>query len=151
MKRLISCLLLICGVGFAYATVQAYGHYRGVMQQTVRALATVKSIQTRDIRTNRDSIKRFFHPIFYFETQDGQSHFVVLEQGTQLRYEYQKSDEAMLVFPPDNPEKARLMVWTDRVWFPVSFAVVSILSFLLGIFFWRGDGHASSKTAESTA
>lgn len=149
MKRLISCVLLICGVGFAYATVQAYEHYRDVTQQTVRALATVKSIQTRDIRTNRDSIQRFFHPIFYFETKDGESHFVVLEQGTQLRYEFQKSDEAMLVFPPDNPDKARLIVWTDRVWFPVVFGIVSIISFLLGIFFWRGESRASSQMAES--
>lgn len=151
MKRLISCVLLICTVGFAYATVQAYEHYRSVRQQTVRALATVKSIQTRDIRTNRDSIQRFFHPIFYFETEDGQSHFVVLEQGTQLRYQFQQSDEAMLVFPPDNPDKARLIAWTDRVWFPVSFGIAGIFSFLVGILFWRGESRTSSKPAESAA
>ena len=117
--------------GWLYAT---HSQQSGWVTLPVRVVA----IEKRDVRINRDQLKRYYHPIVRPVVEEGQTlpddpGILTLENGSQLQSGFYVGHQFDVLYTEGNPEQARLTTLMDGPLVALALAAFSALMIGVGL------------------
>jgi hypothetical protein len=77
----------------------------------------------------------YVHPVVEFEDAAGKKHRVTLATGTAGFHPFPAGRQVEILYPPDNPEKARIRHFLHLWFFPMICTALGIIAVVFGYFF----------------
>ena len=127
-------VLGLAGLLFSGWLFVAHGQQSGWVTLPVQVVA----VEKRDVRINRDQLKRYYHPIVRPVIEEGQTPsddagILTLENGSQLQSGFFVGDEFSVLYPKGKPEQARIKTWMDGPLVALALAAFSALMVGVGL------------------